>query len=286
MKPLNESQEKYYCSMCSRILSNGAEIICSCGGCLCITCATKCLFCSQVVCRGCVTSHANCLTPSEKAKIRTVFCCVCNKRFQGKNVSRCCSCGKKTCLQCHENHDCISKSFAHEAKKMFAEKIMVEPMHLLKMDVVDICVICMNDATVMCSCGNETNRCITCIAECTLCGKVTCKLCVTSHMDCIGMNNTMTFKNKIVVITGRLKSIKRKHAESLVITSGGDVGSTVSRNTDFVVVGENPGSKLDRAQALGIRIITEEEFLNWAQLQPSVAQTTTTVKKKKRRILL
>ncbi len=132
--------------MCSRILSNGAEIICSCGGCLCITCATKCLFCSQVVCRGCVTSHANCLTPSEKAKIRTVFCCVCNKRFQGKNVSRCCSCGKKTCLQCHENHDCISKSFAHEAKKMFAEKIMVEPMHLLKMDVVDICVICMNDA--------------------------------------------------------------------------------------------------------------------------------------------
>ncbi len=85
----------------------------------------------------------------------------------------------------------------------------------------------------------------------------------------IGMDSpkdtTMNLSGKIVVITGRLKSMKRKWAESLVITSGGDVGSAVSRNTDFVVVGENPGSKLDRAQELDIRIITEKEFLVMAE---------------------
>lgn len=90
---------------------------------------------------------------------------------------------------------------------------------------------------------------------------------------------------KKVVITGKLKSMKRKKAEWLIITSGGDVMSTVSRNTDFVIVGDNPGSKLDRAQELGIRILTEEEFLNWVKKQPLVIQKTT-VKKKKRRIIL
>ena len=97
----------------------------------------------------------------------------------------------------------------------------------------------------------------------------------------------MTFTGKIVVITGKLSSMKRKWAESLVITSGGDVGSAVSRNTDFVVVGENPGSKLDRAQELGIRIITEAEFLAMAEKKVSRSVKIIEIEPtKKRRILL
>ena len=140
---------------------------------------------------------------------------------------------------------------------------------------------------------NRTIKCKYCFKRiCENCSQSdSCKKCFLLNLKRVDTKKilkadvTMDFVNKIVVITGRLKSMKRKHAESLVITSGGDVGSTVSRNTDFVVVGENPGSKLDRAQELGIRIVTEEEFLNWAQPQPSVIQTIT-VKKKKRRILL
>lgn len=65
---------------------------------------------------------------------------------------------------------------------------------------------------------------------------------------------------KAFVFTGALSSLTRDEAARLVEQHGGRVVSTVSRKTDYVVVGDNPGSKLERAQALGIRILTEEEF--------------------------
>ncbi len=66
---------------------------------------------------------------------------------------------------------------------------------------------------------------------------------------------------KVVVFTGALSSMTRDEAKALVEELGGTVSNSVSRKTDLVVVGENPGSKYQRAQQLGIKTINEEEFL-------------------------
>ena len=66
---------------------------------------------------------------------------------------------------------------------------------------------------------------------------------------------------KVVVFTGALSSMTRDEAKALVEELGGTVSNSVSRKTDLVIVGENPGSKYQRAQQLGIKTISEEEFL-------------------------
>ncbi len=66
---------------------------------------------------------------------------------------------------------------------------------------------------------------------------------------------------KTFVFTGALSKYSRHEAQEKVIALGGKVSSSVSRNTDYVVVGENPGSKYEKAKKLGIKIINEEEFL-------------------------
>lgn len=65
---------------------------------------------------------------------------------------------------------------------------------------------------------------------------------------------------KVFVFTGTLGGLTRDEAQRLVISRGGRVASTVSRQVDYVVAGENPGSKLDRARELGIPVLTEAEF--------------------------
>ncbi|SHG71860.1 DNA ligase (NAD+) [Thermosyntropha lipolytica DSM 11003] len=66
---------------------------------------------------------------------------------------------------------------------------------------------------------------------------------------------------KTVVITGTLSRMSRKEAEELVEKAGGKASGSVSRKTDLVVVGENPGSKYQKARELNVRIVDEEEFL-------------------------
>ena len=68
-------------------------------------------------------------------------------------------------------------------------------------------------------------------------------------------------KDKTFVFTGTLSSMSRSEAESIVNDHGGRASSGVSEKTDFVVTGENPGSKHRKALDLGVKIITEEEFL-------------------------
>lgn len=65
---------------------------------------------------------------------------------------------------------------------------------------------------------------------------------------------------KVFVFTGTLGGLTRDEAQRLVASRGGRVASTVSRQVDYVVAGENPGSKLDRARELGIPVLTEAEF--------------------------
>ena len=68
-------------------------------------------------------------------------------------------------------------------------------------------------------------------------------------------------KNLTFVFTGVLKSMSREKAKAKIISLGGIVNESVSSKTDYVVAGENPGSKYDRAKKLGVKIITEKEFL-------------------------
>ena len=65
---------------------------------------------------------------------------------------------------------------------------------------------------------------------------------------------------KTFVFTGALKTFARDQARTLVESLGGMTASTVSKKVDFVVVGEDPGSKFDKAKELGIKTLTEEEF--------------------------
>jgi DNA ligase (NAD+) len=67
-------------------------------------------------------------------------------------------------------------------------------------------------------------------------------------------------RGKTVVLTGTLKSFTRAEAERLMREKGARPASSVSKNTDFLVAGEEPGSKLGKAKALGVTVIGEEEF--------------------------
>lgn len=66
--------------------------------------------------------------------------------------------------------------------------------------------------------------------------------------------------NKIFVITGSFE-ISRKEIEKLIEKNGGKISSSVSKNTDYLIKGKDAGSKLDKAQKIGIKIISFEEFL-------------------------
>jgi DNA ligase (NAD+) len=64
-----------------------------------------------------------------------------------------------------------------------------------------------------------------------------------------------------LVLTGGLAQLSREEATRLAEEAGGKVTSAVSKKTDFVVAGENPGSKLAKAEQLGVEVVDEDEFL-------------------------
>lgn len=66
---------------------------------------------------------------------------------------------------------------------------------------------------------------------------------------------------KSVVVTGSLESMSREEIKEAVRKAGANFSSSVSKHTDFVVAGENAGSKLDKAERLGVKVLNEKEFL-------------------------
>ena len=73
---------------------------------------------------------------------------------------------------------------------------------------------------------------------------------------------------QVFVITGTLSGMSREEARDLLEAQGAEVGSSVTRKTTGLIVGESPGSKLDRARELGVRVIEEKEFLKLVGRKP------------------
>ncbi|WP_461206598.1 NAD-dependent DNA ligase LigA [Clostridium sp. DL1XJH146] len=86
------------------------------------------------------------------------------------------------------------------------------------------------------------------------------ELGVTPHYEeAVVIENV--FNEKTVVVTGSLQSFSRKEIKDKLMTLGSKVSSSVSKKTDYVIVGKEPGSKYDKAVDLGVKIISEEEFI-------------------------
>src|SRR5262245_35825019 len=69
------------------------------------------------------------------------------------------------------------------------------------------------------------------------------------------------FAGKLFVLTGKLESMTRDDARAVIEAKGGRVVSSVSKKTDLVIAGEEAGSKLDKAEALGVKVIDEATFV-------------------------
>jgi len=70
------------------------------------------------------------------------------------------------------------------------------------------------------------------------------------------------FSGKSLVLTGTLSTQTRPEAKKLILERDGNVATSLSSKTDFLVVGASPGSKLAKAADLGVRVLSEEEFLS------------------------
>ena len=69
-----------------------------------------------------------------------------------------------------------------------------------------------------------------------------------------------TLEGKTLVVTGTLESFGRTEVEEIIRRHGGKSASSVSKRTDYVLAGADPGSKLEKARSLGVRVIDEAEF--------------------------
>ena len=82
-----------------------------------------------------------------------------------------------------------------------------------------------------------------------------------------GPKKTDRLAGKTLVVTGTLPTLSRTQAEALITQNGGKASSSVSKKTSYVLAGEAAGSKLTKAQSLGVPVISEEEFLAMLQAQ-------------------
>jgi DNA ligase (NAD+) len=86
---------------------------------------------------------------------------------------------------------------------------------------------------------------------------------VSPHADAAASGGA--FQGMTLVVTGTLPHFSRQEAEAFIRDNGGTASGSVSKKTAYVVAGENAGSKLSKAQALGVPVIGEEEMVRLAQ---------------------
>ena len=116
------------------------------------------------------------------------------------------------------------------------------------------------------------NRCAYCVIP-SLRGRYRSRrmedvLAEAKHLADAGVNMTWKGEPKgdklagmTLVVTGTLETLSRNEAEALIVKNGGKASGSVSKKTAYVVAGTAAGSKLTKAQALGVPVLTEEEFL-------------------------
>jgi DNA ligase (NAD+) len=73
---------------------------------------------------------------------------------------------------------------------------------------------------------------------------------------------------EVVVFTGTLQKLTREAAKARAAAAGANVGSSITQKTTLVVAGEKAGSKLKKAQELGVKVVTEDEFLEMTSPRP------------------
>ena len=83
-------------------------------------------------------------------------------------------------------------------------------------------------------------------------------------VNCVDDSDEVTldnrFEGKVFVLTGTLSKYKRSEAAAIIESMGGKTSSSVSKKTSYVLAGEEAGSKLDKANKLGVTVISEDEF--------------------------
>ena len=91
---------------------------------------------------------------------------------------------------------------------------------------------------------------------------------IMKRLEDAGVNTVMksdviddSLAGKTLVVTGAMRTMKRDEAEELIRRHGGKAAGSVSKKTDYLIAGEAAGSKLTKAQSLGVTVLTEEEFL-------------------------
>ena len=72
---------------------------------------------------------------------------------------------------------------------------------------------------------------------------------------------SLPFTGKTIVVTGGMEKFTRPQIEEMIVKLGGRASGSVSKKTTFVVAGTDAGSKLEKAKALGVEVVTEDEFL-------------------------
>ena len=77
------------------------------------------------------------------------------------------------------------------------------------------------------------------------------------------LSDNKFISNKSFVVTGSFNKISRREIEEIILSNGGKVSSSISSKTEFLICGENPGSKLDKAKKIGTTILTEEKFFKF-----------------------
>ena len=78
------------------------------------------------------------------------------------------------------------------------------------------------------------------------------------------------------MLTGTLASMSRSRAEARIKGLGGSTSSSLTKKTDYLVVGDEPGSKLESAKQLGTNLLSEEEFLALVELSPGAGSPAMT----------
>ena len=76
------------------------------------------------------------------------------------------------------------------------------------------------------------------------------------------VTNTL-LSGKIVVLTGTLEELSRSEAKEKLLALGAKVAGSVSKNTDYVVAGRDAGSKLTKAEGLGVKVVDERTLIKW-----------------------